>query len=261
MNILETIVASKAKEVEERKLRTSVRELEKKPMFNRETISLKQSILHPLKTGIIAEFKRKSPSKGVINDRSSVIEVTSGYVEGGASGLSILTDTDYFGGATDDLISARLHDIPIVRKDFIIDEYQVVEARAMGADVILLIASCLSPARVMELARFAAELDLEILLELHEEEELEYINDYTQLIGVNNRNLKTFEVDMEKSVRMVEKIGNSRVRIAESGIGSVEDVQIFRKFGFDGFLIGEYFMKQDDPAAAFLTFTKKLKTT
>jgi indole-3-glycerol phosphate synthase len=261
MNILETIVASKVKEVEERQAKTSVSALEKSSLFNREILSLRQSILDPAKTGIIAEFKRRSPSKGIINDRSSGMDVTGGYVEGGASGLSILTDTNYFGGYNEDLLAAREHRIPILRKDFIIDEYQVVEARSMGADAILLIASSLSPVRVRELAKFANELRLEVLLELHEEEELEHINEFTKLVGVNNRNLKTFEVDMDKSIRMAEKIGTSRVRIAESGIGSVEDILSFRKFGFDGFLIGEYFMKQHDPAAAFSAFTKKLRTT
>lgn len=260
MNILETIVASRVKEVAARKAQTPALVLEQQPAFARPVFSLKQFILDPAKTGIIAEYKRKSPSKGVINDRSGVLEVTNGYVAGGASALSVLTDTEYFGGSSADLELARVQPIPILRKDFIIDEYQILEARAMGADVILLIASCLSPVRVRELAKCAKGLGLEVLLELHEEEELEHINEYTEIVGVNNRNLKTFSVDMDKSIRMAEQIGNSRVRIAESGIGSVEDIERFRQYGFDGFLIGEYFMKQDDPAAAFITFTNKLKS-
>ncbi len=260
MNILETIVASKVKEVAARKALTPGSVLEQQPAFARPVFSLKQFILDPAKTGIIAEYKRRSPSKGVINDRSGVLEVTNGYVAGGASALSVLTDTEYFGGTSADLELARVQPIPILRKDFIIDEYQILEARAMGADVILLIASCLSPMRVRELAKCAKGLGLEVLLELHEEEELEHINEYTEIVGVNNRNLKTFSVDMDKSIRMAEQIGNSRVRIAESGIGSVEDIERFRQYGFDGFLIGEYFMKQDDPAAAFITFTNKLKS-
>lgn len=260
MNILEQIVASKVKEVAERRAQRPEAMLEQQQAFTRAVCSLKQFIRDPAKTGIIAEYKRRSPSKGVINDRSGVLEVTSGYVAGGASALSVLTDADYFGGSTADLEAARVQPIPILRKDFIIDEYQVVEARAMGADVILLIASCLSPVRVRELAKFAKGLGLEVLLELHEEEELEHINEYTEIVGVNNRNLKTFSVDMDKSIRMAERIGSSRVRIAESGIGSVEDILHFRQYGFEGFLIGEYFMKQDDPAAAFITFTNKLRT-
>ena len=260
MNILEEIVQSKVREVAERKRLRPESVLEHQPVFSRSVHSLKQFILDPNKTGIIAEYKRRSPSKGVINDRSGVLEVTNGYVAGGASALSVLTDTDYFGGSTADLETARVQPVPILRKDFIIDEYQIVEARAMGADVILLIASCLSPMRVRELAKFAKGLGLEVLLELHEEEELEHINEYTEIVGVNNRNLKTFAVDMDKSIRMAERIGSSRVRIAESGIGSVEDILNFSQYGFEGFLIGEYFMKQDDPAAAFIAFTNKLKS-
>lgn len=260
MNILEQIVAAKSIEVAERKRLRPESVFEHQPAFTRSVYSLKQFILDPNKTGIIAEYKRRSPSKGVINDRSGVLEVTNGYVAGGASALSVLTDTDYFGGATADLETARVQPVPILRKDFIIDEYQILEARAMGADVILLIASCLSPMRVRELAKFARGLGLEVLLELHEEEELEHINEYTEIVGVNNRNLKTFTVDMDKSIRMAERIGSSRVRIAESGIGSVEDILNFSQYGFEGFLIGEYFMKQDDPAAAFIAFTNKLKS-
>ncbi|MFN5646694.1 MAG: indole-3-glycerol phosphate synthase TrpC, partial [Sphingobacteriales bacterium] len=205
MNILEQIVAAKVKEVAERKQLRPESVLEHQPGVTRSVYSLKQFILDPNKTGIIAEYKRRSPSKGVINSRTSVLEVTNGYVAGGASALSVLTDTDYFGGATADLETARVQPIPILRKDFIIDEYQIVEARSMGADVILLIASCLSPMRVRELSRFAKELGLEVLLELHEEEELEHINEYTEIVGVNNRNLKTFTVDMDKSIRMAEQ--------------------------------------------------------
>ena len=171
-----------------------------------------------------------------------------------------MTDTDFFGGATADLHAARVNEIPVLRKDFIIDEYQIVEARAMGADVILLIASCMSPAEVKQLGAFARSLGLEVLLELHEEAELEHVNEHTELVGVNNRNLKTFSVDMEKSIRMAEQIGNSRVRIAESGINSVEDILKFRAFGFDGFLIGEHFMKQEDPVGSFRDFTTKLRS-
>lgn len=260
MNILEQIVAAKRVEVAERKRLRPASVLEHQPAFTRSVYSLKQFILDPNKTGIIAEYKRRSPSKGVINDRSGVLEVTNGYVAGGASALSVLTDTDYFGGSTADLETARVQPVPILRKDFIIDEYQIMEARAMGADVILLIASCLSPMRVRELSKFAKGLGLEVLLELHEEEELEHINEYTEIVGVNNRNLKTFTVDMDKSIRMAERIGSSRVRIAESGIGSIEDILNFSQYGFEGFLIGEYFMKQDDPAAAFIAFTNKLKS-
>ncbi|HLO81730.1 MAG TPA: indole-3-glycerol phosphate synthase TrpC [Chitinophagaceae bacterium] len=260
MNILEQIILSKRVEVEKRKAERPLHLLERSSFFSRETLSLKQSILDPQKTGIIAEFKRRSPSKGVINDQADVSEVTTMYTSGGASGLSVLTDFEFFGGTEADLQQARLNRIPILRKDFIVDEYQVVEARAMGADVILLIASCLSPSEVLKLASFANNLQLEVLLELHEEEEIEHINEYTALVGINNRSLKTFSVDMEKSISMSEKIGKAAVRVAESGISEPEDIIRFRQYGFDGFLIGERFMREKDPGPAFNEFVDKLKS-
>lgn len=260
MNILDQIILTKRKEVADNRINRPVHLLEKSPFFQRETFSLKKSILDPSKTGIIAEFKRKSPSKGVINDRADVSDVTEKYTAGGASGLSVLTDAGYFGGSEADLQRARVNNIPLLRKDFIIDEYQVIEARAMGADVILLIAACLSPAEVLRLASFAHDLKLEVLLELHDEEELEHINEYTPLVGINNRNLKTFSVDMEKSISMAEKIGKAAVRIAESGIREPTDVAMFREYGFEGFLIGERFMREADPGLAFLEFVNQLNT-
>lgn len=259
MNILDQIILTKQREVEVRKAERPVHLLEASQFFGRQTLSLKESILDTTKTGIIAEFKRRSPSKGVINDMADVSEVTAGYTKYGASGISVLTDTEYFGGSEADLQQARLNNIPILRKDFIIDEYQVIEARAMGADVILLIAACLSPAEVRKLASFAHGLQLEVLLELHDEDEIGHINAYTGLVGINNRNLKTFSVDMEKSINMAEKIGTSAVRIAESGITGPDDILRFREYGFDGFLVGERFMREDDPALAFGEFVKNLK--
>jgi indole-3-glycerol phosphate synthase len=260
MNILEQIILSKRNEVEKRKGERPLHLLETSSFYSRQTISLKQSILDPLKTGIIAEFKRRSPSKNVINDHADVSDVTYKYTAGGASGLSVLTDAEYFGGSAADLQQARLNKIPVLRKDFIIDEYQVVESRAMGADVILLIAACLTPSEVLSLSSFAHNLQLEVLLELHDEEEIGHMNEYTTLVGINNRNLKTFSVDMEKSIRMAEKIGSSALRIAESGIGEPEDIIRFRKFGFEGFLIGERFMREQDPGTAFNEFVKKLNS-
>jgi indole-3-glycerol phosphate synthase len=259
MTILDTIISAKRKEVEERKQRISIGDLEQSAYFQKQLLSLKQFINDPQRTGIIAEFKRQSPSKGIINDHSPVEEVTSAYAGGGASALSVLTDENFFGGSTADLLKARMNAIPILRKDFIIDEYQVLEARAMGADAILLIAACLTIVDVKRLASIAKSLSLEILLELHDEAELAHINEYTEIIGINNRNLKTFEVDMEKSIRMAEKIGKDRVRVAESGISTVEDIISFRSYGFDGFLIGERFMKEEDPGKAFRSFVASLK--
>lgn len=259
MNILDTIIEHKKKEVAERKQATPVGVLEKSNLFSRTTLSLQQYLLDENKTGIIAEFKRKSPSKGIINGNADVVAVTGAYTRYGASGLSVLTDEHFFGGSTEDLMKARVNEVPILRKDFVIDEYQVTEAKAMGADVILLIAACLSPATVKRLAAFAKQLQLEVLLELHAEEELEHICDDTSLIGINNRNLKTFTVDIERSLRMAEKIPAGKIRIAESGISAVDTVRLFRENGFKGFLMGENFMKEPDPAVAFAKFTAALK--
>jgi indole-3-glycerol phosphate synthase len=258
MNILEQIVAQKRKEVEQRKKEVSVAELEKQRFFTRGTYSLKQFIADPNKTGIIAEYKRRSPSKGVINDRDSVESVTRMYAAYGASGISVLTDQMFFGGSLDDLLAARDNDVPLLRKDFMIDEYQLVEAKANGADVILLIAACLSPAEVKNLAGLAKKLELEVLLELHSDSELDHICDEVDLVGVNNRNLKDFQVDLQHSVRMAEKIGDGFVKIAESGINDVENIRFLKQHSFQGFLIGEYFMKQEDPGRAFKEFTYSL---
>lgn len=258
MNILEQIVAHKRKEVEQRKKEVDVKALEKERFFSRKTFSLKQFIADPNKTGIIAEYKRKSPSKGIINDRDSVESVTRMYAGYGASGLSVLTDYNFFGGSLDDLVAARDNQAPLLRKDFMIDEYQIIEAKSFGADVILLIAACLSPKEVKQLAIAAKKLELEVLLELHDESELEHICSEVDLVGVNNRNLKNFEVDLEHSVRMAEKIGSAFPKIAESGINDVKNIRYLEQHGFNGFLIGEYFMKQQDPGKAFKEFTYSL---
>ena len=258
MNILDKIIAQKRIEVEQRKAAKSIAELELSPFYERSVLSLKQFLLDDSKTGIIAEFKRKSPSKGVINGNADVVEVTRAYAKYGASGLSVLTDELFFGGSTEDLIKARVNNIPLLRKDFIVDEYQIVEARAMGADVILLIAACLTPAEVKRLAGFANSLQLEVLLELHDEEELEHICDETVLVGINNRNLKTFAVDIERSLAMAKRIPAGKVKIAESGIYSPENIRLFKDHGFRGFLIGENFMKEANPAQAFEQFVKAL---
>jgi indole-3-glycerol phosphate synthase len=258
MNILEQIVAHKRKEVEHRRQEVGVKELEQETLFARKTYSLKQFIADPTKTAIIAEYKRRSPSKGVINDRDSVEAVTRMYAAYGASGISVLTDQTFFGGSLDDLLAARDNDVPLLRKDFMIDEYQVIEAKAYGADVILLIAACLTPAEVKSLAAVAKTLELEVLLELHEEQELGHVCNEVDLVGINNRNLKNFEVDLQHSIRMVEKIGKDYIKIAESGISDVRNIRFLKDHGFQGFLIGEYFMKQEDPGKAFKEFTYSL---
>ena len=259
MNILETIIAAKEIEVKRQQVLVPLAVLEQSEFFNRKIFSLRDFLLDETKTGIIAEFKRKSPSKGVINNHSDVVEVTKAYTTNGASCLSVLTDEIFFGGTAEDLKSARVNNIPILRKDFIIDEYQIVEARAMGADMILLIAACLSPQRVLELAVFAKTLQLEVLLEIHTEDELQHICDATEMVGINNRDLKTFTVDINRSIELGKKIPADKIKIAESGINSIDTICTFKKAGFKGFLIGENFMKQPNPTIAFAAFVKQLK--
>jgi indole-3-glycerol phosphate synthase len=260
MNILDKIVAHKKLEVQRRKAVLSTKDLEKKPLFARRPLSFRQFLTDPEKTGIIAEFKRQSPSKGVINGTADVTMVTKAYASNGASCLSVLTDEQFFGGGSEDLEKARTNPIPILRKDFMIDEYQVVEARAMGADTILLIAACLEPGEVRRLAAFAKSLELEVLLEIHNEEELGHICEETDLVGVNNRDLKTFIVDIRRSIELSEKIPAGKITISESGISEVETIIRLKNSGFRGFLIGENFMKQKDPALAFEEFAGKLKS-
>jgi indole-3-glycerol phosphate synthase len=259
MNILDRIVEYKRVEVAERKLATPVTALNRMAGFEREPLSLQAFLTDAAKTGIIAEFKRRSPSKGVINDRSSVEEVTGGYAAAGASCLSVLTDGPSFGGSSEDLMAARVNKIPILRKEFIVDEYQIVEARAIGADVILLIAACLSPQEVCRLAKFARSLGLEVLLEIHGEDELGHICGATPIVGVNNRDLKTFTVDIERSIRLIDRIPKNKLLVAESGIDKVETIWRMKDAGFHGFLIGERFMKERNPAIAFASFVEQLK--
>jgi indole-3-glycerol phosphate synthase len=259
MNILEEIIEYKIKEVARQKNAVSIETLEKADLFSRKTLSLKNFLLDKNRTGIIAEFKRRSPSKGIINDSSNVVEVTKGYAAHGASGLSVLTDNNFFGGANGDLTAARVNEIPILRKDFIVDQYQIIEAKSIGADVILLIAAYLTPSAVKKLAKQAKNLQMEVLLEIHDEKEIAHIGDEIDLVGVNNRNLKTFTVDLEQSVKLAEQIGSSKLKIAESGISKIENIAYLKHYGFDGFLIGEHFMKQNNPAASFEKFVKELK--
>lgn len=259
MNILEKIIAQKKIEVAERKQQQPLHVLERTDGYARPAISLRKFLSDPSKTGIIAEFKRKSPSKGWINANADPAVVTGAYTAYGASGLSVLTDEHFFGGSLDDLLRARVNDIPILRKDFIIDDYQVVEAKAIGADVILLIAANLTPGQVSALAATAKNLGLEVLLEIHNEEELEHICDDVDIVGVNNRNLKTFEVSIATSVHLGGLIPPDKIKISESGISNVEAIRELKSYGFNGFLIGENFMKTPDPANAFATFVEQLK--
>ena len=257
MTMLEEIIAHKRKELATLIEQITIKDLESSMLFKRKTIPLTDYIISPDKTGIIAEFKRKSPSLGVINDTALLEEVTTGYFRSGASGLSILTDYKYFGGTTADLSRAReLNPIPILRKDFVIDEYQIIEAKALGADAILLIAAALDKNQVRQLARLASSLELQVLLEIHNVHELEKVNEYVNIIGVNNRDLSTFVVDTELSVQLAVKIPPEFIRISESGISSVLTIKRLRGAGYQGFLIGEYFMHTPDPVVAFSDFVK-----
>ncbi|MGA0560791.1 indole-3-glycerol phosphate synthase TrpC [Larkinella sp. VNQ87] len=253
MDILERIIERKQTEVAYRKTVLSQRELEQQPLFSREPLSARDALLKTASSGIIAEFKRKSPSKGIINDQVSVVETTAGYVRAGAACLSVLTDEPFFGGTSQDLLEARQANpsTPMIRKDFIIDPYQIYEAKAIGADFILLIAVCLTPKQVVQYSQLAHELGLEVLLEVHDEQELaDHLTDTVDLVGVNNRNLKTFVTDTETSVRLAEQIPASFVKVSESGLQRAESILALRQAGFQGFLIGETFMKTANPAQA-----------
>ncbi|MBA3706768.1 MAG: indole-3-glycerol phosphate synthase TrpC [Bacteroidetes bacterium] len=259
MNILDKIILNKEKEVAERKKLYAVGLIEQSPLFNRQTISFKKELLREDRIGVIAEFKRKSPSKGIINDIVSVEETTSAYIQAGASALSILTDTEYFGGNNQDIIAARkLNACPILRKDFIIDEYQIIEAKSIGADVILLLANVLSPKQISQFARFAKTLGLECLLEIRDKDELKAINEFVDAVGVNNRDLKDFKVNLSQSFDLVNLIPKEFVKISESGIGDAKTIHELKAVGFKGFLMGETFMKQADPGKACADFIKEV---
>ncbi len=264
MNILETIVARKKEELAERRAQTPVHMLEKTALFARQPYSLSQALLAG-SPGIIAEFKRKSPSKGMINAKADVQETTTGYVQAGAVALSVLTDKDFFEGSDENLKIARAHnDCPILRKDFTIDPYQITEAKAIGADAILLIAAILTSEQVLQLATHAHAIGLEVLLEVHHAEELkktaldDRIAPYIDVVGVNNRNLKTFAVDIETSVELAALMPQGMVKISESGISDPENIIRLLQHGYQGFLMGEHFMKQADPAKACGEFIQAL---
>ena len=210
-------------------------------------------------SGIIAEHKRRSPSKSVINQNLNVQDVASGYEQAGVCGMSVLTDSKYFGGALDDLLLARAScNMPLLRKEFIIDSYQIIEAKAYGADAILLIAAILTRKEIKVFSELAKSLKLDVLLEIHNEEELhKSLMPSLDLLGVNNRNLKTFNVNLETSKQLSKVIPNDFVKVSESGISSVEAIKELQPYGYQGFLIGENFMKTDNPGQSALKFIIK----
>lgn len=259
-SVLDKIVLRKKEEVADAKRLISVQDLEKAEHFKRTPYSFKEFLLAEHRTGIIAEFKRRSPSKGLINGIADVAEVTQAYNAAGASALSVLTDVDFFGGKTDDLLAARAaNTIPILRKDFMIDEYQILEAKAWGADIILLIAAILTPKQINDFGKFAQDLGLNVLLEVHNLEELERsICPNLNAIGVNNRNLADFTVDIQTSFELVNRIPNEFLKISESAISNPQTIRELKAAGFDGFLIGENFMKTDNPGVAIKEFVAQI---
>tara|TARA_R110002073_G_scaffold57778_4_gene146668 strand:+ start:75875 stop:76654 length:780 start_codon:yes stop_codon:yes gene_type:complete len=259
MDILEKIVVDKRKEVTFKKGLIPVTQLEKSILFERKTISL-VAALRTSKTGIIAEHKRRSPSKAIINQNLNVFDVAKGYEEAGVCGMSVLTDAKYFGGSLDDLLVARAScKLPLLRKEFIIDEYQLLEAKAHGADVILLIAAILTKEEIKRFSEFAKRLNLEVLLEVHNEAELhKSIMPSLDMLGVNNRNLKTFDVSLNTSKSLSHLIPNEFVKVSESGISSVDAIKELQPYGYKGFLIGENFMKTANAGVSAKQFIKSI---
>ncbi|MFT2009413.1 indole-3-glycerol phosphate synthase TrpC [Pontibacter sp. 13R65] len=262
MNVLEEIINFKYQEVAERKELFPVKLLEKSLYFETPCISLDHYLLRPDKSGIIAEFKRRSPSKGDINPYAQVERTSIGYMQAGASALSVLTDTPYFGGKNEDLMTARKFNYcPILRKDFTVDEYQIIEAKSIGADAILLIAAALEPARLKSLAAFARSLGLEVLLEVRDKEELDAsLNENVTVVGVNNRNLKDFKTDVAASYDIAPHIPTGITKISESGISNPKTLIELKAAGFNGFLIGETFMTNSRPEQAAAAFIREYRS-
>ncbi len=259
MNILDQIVNDKRKEVDLRRSLIPTSQLEQSVLFERDSISLTERLKNSA-SGIIAEHKRRSPSRSIINQNLNVFDVAQGYESAGVCGMSVLTDGKYFGGSMDDLLLARAScNLPLLRKEFIIHTYQILEAKAYGADVILLIASILSNIEIKRFSEFAKSLNLEVLLEIHNEEELhKSVMPSLDMIGVNNRNLKTFEVSLETSKRLSTLIPDDFIKISESGISNVDAIKELQPYGYQGFLIGENFMKTDNAGESAKSFIKNL---
>ena len=256
---LETIIQNKKKELEEKKQNISQVDLEKSMFFSFPTKSLKNSLIAS-KTGFICEFKRKSPSKGYFHQNIQAKDVVFEYKKAGASGISILTDKKFFAGKIEDILEVREKlQLPILRKDFILEEYQILETKSIGADVVLLIAECLTKQQIQKFTDFAHSFNLEVLLELHSKEELSKIYDKIDLLGVNNRNLKTFSTDIKNSVRLYPFLPKQIIKISESGLSETKDIKTLREIGYNGFLIGENFMKAEKPGQKCREFIQNLE--
>ena len=265
-NILHEIVANKRLEVARQKEEISLAELQKHEALSRPRISMRAS-LEKSESGIISEFKRRSPSKGWLFPEAKIADVVPAYEKAEASACSVLTDTNYFGGCLGDLREARkLVNIPLLRKDFIVDPYQLYQAKIAGADAILLIAASTTVEECKEWAEIAHSLDLEVLLEIHNKAELDHLSRHVDILGVNNRNLETFHTDIETSFQLIEKMkqqaeltGFDPLMISESGISDPAVVSQLREAGFRGFLIGETFMRQENPGAGLNQFIRALQ--
>ena len=260
MNILQQIQAKKRHEVAQQKKDMPLNYLQNfYDLTGHQTLSFKQALLHS-PSGIIAEFKRRSPSKGWIHPDADVKAVASAYEQAGAAAISVLTDESFFGGSFHDFKRARkmVSKIPVLRKDFMVDEYQLHQSKVLGADVILLIAACLTKEEVSRLAGIAHELGLEVLLEIHSEHELDYITDAVDVVGVNNRDLTSFVTDVGISLELADKIPEQFVKISESGLSDVQTVENLRQASYQGFLMGENFMKASNPGKALEQFILSL---
>lgn len=252
MHILEKIVQYKRKEVDAAKATRTTADLELSEYFSRSCNSYVTAISKKESSGVIAEFKRKSPSRSNINMNADLQSVTQGYVDGGANAISILTDEHFFGGSDDFLTTTRINipDTPLLRKEFIIDEYQVIEAKSIGADIILLICEILTAQEVESFSSLARSLGMEVLLEMHSADQIEKYCDHVTMVGVNNRDLKTFEVDFDRSKKLFDQLPVDVPKVAESGLSEASTCAMLYEYGFRGFLIGEQFMKQEEPGVA-----------
>jgi indole-3-glycerol phosphate synthase len=259
MTILDQIIADKKIEVAARQQAVPVEHLKSLCAGMKPGRSMKQALLDS-PAGIISEFKRKSPSKGYIHPDADLVSIVEAYQKAGCSAVSVLTDYTYFGGTINDFKAARaILNCPMLRKDFMVDPYQLYESKILGTDVILLIAAALTMDEAYDLGELAHELGMEVLLEVHNEEELDYISRFTDIVGVNNRNLKTFRTEVQISFDLAGKIPAGRVRISESGLSDPDTVKQLREAGFSGFLMGENFMKHKNPGAALRSFIDDMR--
>lgn len=258
-NILDRIVVDIKEKVAVSRKKVSEEQLKENQHFNRTVYSFAEALKKPGASGVISEFKRRSPSKGIINGEADVREVVSGYQAAGASAVSVLTNETFFGGCNEYLLSAREElTIPILRKEFIVDPYQILEAKSIGADFILLIAEILTKSEVQEFTEFAHSLGMEVLMELHGDDQVGKIIPELDAVGINNRNLKNFEVDIDRSIAMAKSLPADTIKVAESGLSDPQVALRMREEGFTGFLVGEQFMSKEDPAAACREFCQVL---